>query len=302
MRFTKAQAIPLSKLPAKVLIRWETNISGPELKDFEFSVMRQVEGQDGRPGFQDVDIDGKPNNPKAVSLNPKALSYISAWIDGLDFPWFVDFSETLKSLTQASYYKVVCRNKNTQETYFSEEFSWEGELDLVGMYIVDETNFLLKDTVGVPCAIYQRKRGGIACTKCFDHIQKKRLSSSCRSCYGTNWVGGFFNPIDTYVDLSPNPRNANVELWGEVNQNETQALMSNFPTVSPGDLIRELRDNRMWRVTLVAPTEKRRCQMLQMVRLSEVKSGDIEYSIPNDERFQLQKIEELNQIKEKREF
>lgn len=300
--FKKVDALPLSKLSARVVIRWEMNVSGSELADYEFCVKKQTHGQDGMPGFQDVDIDGTPKTPKAPALNPQHLVPVSAWIDGLDFPWFVDHSDYLRSLADTIFYKVVCRNKKTQESIESVEFTWDGDLDLVGIYICEEVNFLLKDAVGVPALFYQRRRGGVTCTKCFDPIQKKRLISNCGTCYGTNWVGGFFNPIDTYIDFNPNPKNNAIEAYGEVNNNDTSALMANFPNAMPGDIIREIRDAKMWRVVAVSPTEKRRCQMLQMLRLTEIKAGDVEYRIAADEKFLVKKIEELNQIKAKPEF
>jgi len=303
IKFRKVQAIPLSKVPAKVLIRWETDVrSAAELVDYEFLVLRQTNGQDNVPNFQDVDIDGKLKTPTPETIPALNLQAISTWIDGLDQPWFMDYSDVLKNLTHQSTYRVKCRHKKTLEETISEQFAHEGNLDLVGLYIVDEHNFLLKDVTGVPSLIYQRRRGGIMCPKCYDPIQKKRTMSHCTSCYGTNWVGGFFNPIQSYVDFNPNPKNITISQWGEVQENETQALMSNFPSVVPGDIVRELPENRLWRVVLVTVTEKRRVQMLQFVRLSEIKPADVEYSIPNDERFQIKQLDEFDKIKKKTEF
>lgn len=302
VKFKKIDAIPLSRTPAKVVIRWEMAVSSlSELKDYEFLVLRQASGQDGQPNFQDVDIDGNPKTPVPAALNPSNLKPISQWIGGLDFPWFVDHSDTLKNLTLNTFYRVKCRHKETQEEVLSDVVTWEGPLDLVGLYVVDEHNFLLKDVVGVPSLVYQRKRGGLMCS-CVDPIQKKRLTSSCKKCYSTNWVGGFFNPIDTYIDFAPTVKNSQIQAWGESNNNETDCIIANFPNVTPGDVIREIPENRLWRVVRVTPTEKRRCQMLQFARLSEINAGDVEYSLPLDEKFQIVKIDEFGQIRKKTEF
>ena len=304
IQFKRVQAIPLSRTPAKVLIRWDMGYAKQsEMAEYEFCVMRQKSAEDGRPGFQDVDIDGKPKNPPlVVALDPSNLIPISTWIDGLEAPWFLDYSDALKDLTSISNYKIKCRNKKTQEEVISNTFTWESPLDLVGLYIIAEDDFLLKDATGVPSLVFKRRRGGIACPECFDPIQKKRTKSHCTSCYGTNWVGGFFKPIDTYIDFNPNPKNSVITGWGEIQENETDSKLSNFPDVSPGDVIRELRDFRMWRVVKVDVTEKRRCQMLQFARLTEIKPSDVEYLLPNDEQFQVKKVEELEAIKRRREF
>lgn len=300
--FKSVTVYPLSKLPAKVLVKWEMNISKTEsLQDYEFLVERDIEAQDAQPGFQHVDIDGKALNQKIATMAADNLQPISRWIDGLDFRWFVDFSSHLKNLTNYSFYRVRCRNKKTQEEVYSDTVTWQGDLDVVGLYVVDEHNFLLEDVIGVPALIYQRRRDGVLCS-CFDRIQQKRLVSQCYKCYGTNWVKGFYDPIDAFVDFSPNPKVSTIEAWGEVQNNDTNALLSNFPSVSAGDLIREIQSNRLWRVSMVTETEKRRVPMLQFARATEVKPGDIEYAIPNDERFSIVKVGELDAIKAKREF
>jgi hypothetical protein len=301
--FKRVEAIPLSRSPAKVLIRWETNHpKQSDIANYEFCVLREIGAEDSIPNFQDVDIDQNPKTPLGPSLNSSNLKQISLWIDGLDFPWYVDYTDSLKNLTNISHYKVKCRNKDTQEEVVSSSFTVEGQLDLVGLYICDEHNFLLKDTIGVPSLIFKRRRGGIACKNCFDPIQKKRTISNCTVCYGTNWLGGFFKPLDSYVDFSPNPKTSTITNWGEVQENECNALLSNHPDVAPGDVIRELRDHRMWRVVHVTVTEKRRCQMLQFARLAEIKPGDIEYALATDERFQVEKVSEIEAIKQKPEF
>jgi hypothetical protein len=303
IKFKRVQAIPLSKLPPKVVVRWQMDVRDEaELANYEFLVHRQHSGQNGQPGFQHVNIDRKPLSEPHDAKDPKSLEPVSRWIDGLDFPWFVDFSDQLQNLTEQSNYRVECRRKDTQESVLSEEFAFEGQLDLVGLYVVDEMNFLLRDVTGSPSLIFQRRRGGIKCKVCYDPIQKKRLSSFCTNCYGTGWTLGFFDPIDAYIDFSPNPKDVRIESWGEVQNNDTNALASNFPNINPGDVIRELQENRMWRVVNATVTEKRRCQMLQFLRLTEIKPGDVEYTLPNDERFQIRKLDEYNLTRQKLEF
>lgn len=301
--FNRAEAIPIGKYPSKVVIRWDASVvSGATLDEYEFLVERQVHGQAAKPGHQDVDIDGNPTTPQNEYLHSDPFVAISTWIPGLDFPWFVDYSDELRNLIKLSYYRVRARHKKTQDEIVTQPFSWDGDIDLVGLYVVDEHNFLLSDVIGVPSLVYQRRRGGISCDACYDKIQRKRLSSSCTTCYGTNWKGGFFNPIDVYIDFSPNPKSVSIEAFGEFQQTETAALMSNFPIVAPGDIIMEVREKRLWRVTLVNETEKRRCPMLQFLKIMEVKPGDIEYKLPYDERFVARKVTEFEKLKERVEF
>lgn len=300
--FKLITAIPISKDPGKVLIKWELEKTSINLKDFEFYIDRG-DSPDQVPAFQHKTIDGKTwkqwSSENTDSVN---MTQIGGPINGLDFYEFVDYTPLLRNLWKIYYYRVRVRRISTQDEMGSAPITWKGDLDLEGLYVVDEHNFLLEDTTGVPCLVYPRKRGGIACTECFDPIQKKRLSSSCQTCYGTNWVGGFFNPIDVFIDLNPTTDQTSIQQWGETQETETDLLLTNYPMLSSGDLIRELRPNRLWRVVRTKDTEKRRSPMLQLVRVIEVKPGDVEYKIPVDQAFIEDKITKFEEYKKRREF
>lgn len=301
-------AQPLSRTPARVRIEWEfceRNIPGSVLQDHQVFILR-AEAQDAIPGFQHIDMmTQKESRVQPIPASTHAenvTAYISQPISALDYPWYIDQAVNLQMLNRPVYYKLVIQRISTQETTESELFTFEGELDLIGLYIVEEHNFLLEDTIGVPSLIYQRRRGGIRCPKCFDELQSKRTLSKCNSCFGTNWVGGFYRAIDSYVDYSPNPKTVDITPWGEMQPNESQVLLSNFPEVTQGDLVKEIRSGRLWRFEKIQPTEKRRVPMLQFCRVSEVKPGDIEYHLPFDAKYAAVKLKELEAIKRKREF
>ena len=301
LSFSSYEAIPISKDPARVLVRWDLKPNRADLSDFEFYIDRG-DAPDQLVGFQSVDIDGNKTASKKASTASINQSQISGAISAADFYQWVDATPDIRNLDKNYYYRIRLRRISTQEEVVTPPFSWSGELDLMGLYIVEEHNFLLEDVTGVPCFIYIRRRGGIACGDCFDPIQKKRTASFCNTCYGTNWAGGFYNPLDAYVDLTPNPVNSTIADWGEVKKNETDMLLSNYPELSPGDLVRELRSNRLWRVVACRQTQKRRVPMLQYARVVEVSAGDVEYRIALDTELALSKIKELDRMRQLREF
>ena len=300
LAFKKYEAIPLSRDPAKVLIRWDILPTKANLTDFEFYIDRG-DGVDQLPGFQHVTIDGRliAGTASTDSINQYQ---VGGPINAADFYQYVDYEPYLRNLNKEYYYRIRVRKISTQEEISTKPFTWNGDLDLIGIYIAEEHNFLLEDAVGVPSLVHLRKRGGMPCRSCFDAIQKKRTASHCTSCFGTNWEGGFYNPIDLFVDYSPNPKNESIAEWGATQENQTTVLISNYPEVGPGDVIRELRTNRLWRVVMSKQTEKRRTPMLQFVRVVEIPAGDIEHKIPFDEALALKKVEQLECIRNKREF
>jgi hypothetical protein len=301
LSFNTFEAIPLSREPAKVLIRWSLNPSNVPLDDYVFYVDRGNVG-DAIPNFQKVDIDGHIREHGSPSTNAMNLERIAGPISAGDFYEYVDYIPELNNLNQSYSYRIRLRQISTADEVLTPVFTFDPLLDLVGLYIVDENNFLLEDTTGIPCLVYQKRRTGVVCDVCFDKIQKKRLSSSCTNCFNTNWVGGFYKPVDCYIDFSPNPKNVTIQEWGEVQENVTNIFLSNYPSLVPGDVIRELANLRLWRVVRVQQTEKRRVPMLQFAQVTMLKPGDIEYKMPMDEKLVREKIEYLDRQRKLREF
>lgn len=303
LEFDRFEAVPINKESARVLIRWELKPTKISLSDFEFYIDRS-EAPDQVVGAQDKDIDGRLHvgaaGPASVSATMTQINKIG--ISALDFYEYVDYTPILKNLHQSVYYRIRCRKISTGEEIETPSFTWKGSLDLLGLYVVDEHEFMLKDVTGEPCLIYVRRRRGIPCTKCFDPVQKKRTISNCKVCYGTNWEGGFYPPISTYANVSAAPKVTQITDWGEVQPGQTDMLYTNYPLLKTGDLIREVVENRLWRVVYVKEIEKRVTPMLQIVRLQEVNLGDVEYSYPLDENLVRQLTAEFEDIQRLREF
>src|ERR1019366_4523037 len=101
--FKLVQATALSKTPAKVLVRWQTNITGADLADYEFYVERG-EARENVAGFQHVDIrqQALPYSKHAATNNFRTISQA---IDGLSDPWHLDFTPELRNLTASLNYR-----------------------------------------------------------------------------------------------------------------------------------------------------------------------------------------------------
>jgi hypothetical protein len=301
LEFEKYEAIPLSRDPAKILIKWSLKKNLLDMSDFEFYVDRG-DAPDQIKGFQHVDIDGTPMKDGPLGTDSTNQYQISGAISALEINQWLDFTPYLRNLDKQYYYRVRCRRISTQDQIVTPIFSWPSNLDLVGLYIVEEHNFLFEDVVGTPCLVHIKRRSGIQCRACFDPIQKKRTASFCTVCYSTNWEGGFYKPIDLYVDMSPDQKNTAIAEWGEVQSNEKDVFMSNYPELRTGDIIRELRENRLWRVVQCRQTEKRRSPMLQFARVTEIKPGDVEYQLDYDRELAIKMLERFDALRSQREF
>lgn len=128
---------------------------------------------------------------------------------------------------------------------------------------------------GIELAIYKRKHWGEKCTSCYNPILEAATTTNCNDCLGTNYVGGYWNPISVLGKLEPLTKSRN--LLDKLNYQENiviQAHMRAFPLIQEDDIIREVRRNVLWYGQAVQMTEHGRYPVKQLVELREIERGD----------------------------
>lgn len=192
---------------------------------------------------------------------------------------YKDPSVNLKSRWRKYYYKVKVDPEN--DPLYS---PWIGpgfkrdQPDVIAREIVRRNELLLRQFVGIDAQVYIRKTWGQRCCECWDPIKQRKLQSNCLVCYNTGFVDGFFAPIPIKINFSPSPemiRQANFEQQPDA----TDAWMSNFPQISPGDVIIEDGCVR-WRVAQASFTQKKRVKVHQVLQLVGINRNDIEFKLP----------------------
>lgn len=219
---------------------------------------------------------------------------------------YVDVTPNLIDLHKKYYYKVAATefSGNTPvQTFYSHAFTWDGDLDLVGLYVVEEHLFLYRHTsAGVPTMIYQRRHDGEQCPNCWDPVLKRVTTSNCSVCYGTGKLEGYYPPIDAWMKIDPDPSLSQVTNWGERQARQTEAEFTNYPELRPGDIILEVKPRQFWKVSNVRYPQKSRVTMLQTARIDAVNPSDIEHrlEVPQDRVEALLKA--LEERRDEREF
>jgi len=300
--FTRTSAVPLSWISGSVLLRWELKPTSVNLNDFEFYIDRG-ESPDQIPQYQNVDTEGhilKPLIPDPKSKNQFQIN--SRPIKAVDLHEFVDVTPQLQNLNKIYYYRIRARRISTCEECTTEPFTFFEAIDLEGLYVIDEHNFKFRDVSGEPCLVYNRKTGGVPCTECYDPVQSKRTRSDCPTCFGTNWDGGFYNPISMYAEIGVASNSSIIEEWGERQPSQTDGMFSNYPFLRPGDVIRRVHANELYRIVQIQPIAKRRIPMMQAARVEQITPGDVEYKIPVDEQLIRDLLDDFNAILRKRAF
>ena len=190
---------------------------------------------------------------------------------------FDDFEINQKSEWRTFYYKL----RIASDTAFKDSNSYyiTAAPDPIALEMIRKKNVALNygSTAGVPIEVFVRKTWGSYCPDCFDHIKKRRTTSNCKTCYNTNYVGGFFSPVATKAFFGPSQKMIN-QLGFEEHPDKIIIETANYPVVSPGDIVKQ--DSIMrYRVESVRCTKRRTYIISQFLQLADVNANDIEYEL-----------------------
>lgn len=264
----------------RILIKWRLEATSQNLSNLKFF----------------VDRGESPTEMHQLNASPIAAK-------GLDE--YVDRTANVTDLDKIYYFHVRAvefQGATPVQTFTSPSTTWDGDLDLVGLYIVEEHLFAHRWVYGVPVMIYKKRRDGVYCPECWDDVLQRVAKSNCRTCYGTGRLDGFYAPIEAWMSLEPDPKMEQVVDWGKRQQGQTDIQFTNYPLLSVDDIIVELKPNKFWKVSIVRAPEKNRTVILQLCRLDAVNPSDVEYKIPVPDDRRRILLEESDQREKEREF
>lgn len=265
---------------ARVLVTWELEPTAQRLNNLKFFVDRGESPAE----LQQLNAEGLP----ATGLKE-----------------FLDQTANLIDLNKVYYYRVRAvefQGTTPVQTFNSEPETWDGDLDLVGLYVVDEHIFAHRWVHGVPAMVFKKKKDAAVCPECWDSVMKRVTKSNCKTCFGTGKLGGYYAPIEVWMTFEPDPKIEQVVDWGKRQESQTDIMFTNYPLLVPDDVIFEVRENKFWKVSNVRAPEKNRTIMLQMARLSAVYPTDIEYKIEVPDDRQRALVKELEAREKETEF
>lgn len=219
---------------------------------------------------------------------------------------FVDYTGKLKSLDKTYYYRVRAvevQSGMEVQTFTAESVTTEARPDLTALYVIEEHLYKHRYVSGLPSLIYKKMKEGTKCTDCWDKVFKRVTKSNCQTCNGTGFSGGgYYPPIESWIDYQPDPKVVSIAEWGEREISQTDIEFTNYPLLSPGDLVLELQPHKFWRVSNVRPVQKNRAVMRQVARLDAVNRSDIEYKLEVDENVRSRMVAELEERLDEPEF
>lgn len=285
----RAQIMSIEYIP-RILVTWDLNPTMQNLKDLFFFIDRGESPED----LKQLNAVGIPANTLYE---------------------FMDLTSHIKDLSKVYYYRIRAAElanlgpnapinavRPILQTFSTPTFTWDGDLDLEGLYVVEEHLFAHRYVYGVPILVYKKMREGDRCTECWDEVLKRVTKSNCKTCHGTGRLGGYYDPIPAWMDFNPSPKTTQIADWGPKQSRQSDTQFTNYPILTEGDIVYECKPGKLHRVSNIRFTEKSRVIMLQVARVDEVNRSDIEYSIEIPHDIVDEMVHQLEERKEERVF
>ncbi len=132
---------------------------------------------------------------------------------------------------------------------------------------------------GIPVMVYL-KRKGERCPDCWDPKLKKATRSSCRTCFSTSFVGGYYDPILTLMNKIPEDKQDQPDVTKK--QKSTTAMkMAAYPILRPEDVLYEVNTPNRWRVVRITPNVFHDNVVGQdPIVVKKLNPTDVEHSLP----------------------
>lgn len=134
---------------------------------------------------------------------------------------------------------------------------------------------------GTKCAILKRRHWGARCG-CVDKKTREIVRSSCKICWGTGLVGGYWAPHVTYARRNVTTNASAVTAQGKSDATDTKFWMPDFPSLENEDVIVFFRDRSRWRIDQTVGTEIRLQFVHQVVSAQMIDHSHILYQLPVD--------------------
>lgn len=139
--------------------------------------------------------------------------------------------------------------------------------------------WLLSKFAGVKSYLFRKKSYGKRCPDCWDPKTEQVLNDHCPTCVGTSFEGGFFAPAPLFLQYETTPNERNRVYFGQAEANQIGAWTISIPVINSQDVIVRVGDWNMYRVDKILTTELQANTVRQMMTLTQLGKGDVEYQL-----------------------
>lgn len=238
----------------------------------------------------DVERAGSPNGPwETLTSGAKSIyHYLDDLLQNkpIAVPGELKEGANLLSLQREIYYRITVTppsgRDNSVSTISPVEPTLDKRMKLIKRKILFDEAKGLDKVNGIDLAILKRKHWGTRCPDCFDPVTKEVLQEHCNTCYGTSFVGGYWDPVIIKGRIGASPAQTQISPHGKVEVNTTRITVLDYPKLEVDDIIVSIRDNDRYIVKMITPTTLKKVVVHQVAEISLLSRDSVEYEVKVD--------------------
>lgn len=233
---------------------WELSTTLEDLNDYVFVIRRgNVQSQ-----LDIIDV-----------LSSSSSLYIDTAISGIQYDKHLHF-----------YYQIEALNlvDSTKSIHSPTKSLNEPELHWAAKEIIRRDTIGLQNVLGQQFTLLKLRHSGTQCS-CWDYtLGSKSIPGPCYTCYDTNWVGGYYDPVTIYGSLGPWGETSTISPQGDQKDSVTMFITTYYPKLNVNDVIVDTSGNR-WRITNLGTSRFNTAQIKQIVQVSMIDRNDLVYKL-----------------------
>lgn len=167
----------------------------------------------------------------------------------------------------------------------SEPTSWQqAQSSWVGLRALEiqrREYLLLSRFVGGKSYVFRKRAYGPRCSECWSSKLELVTKDNCKTCYGTSFEGGYWPPAPSYLQYETTPNENQKTYFGITESNQIGAWTISIPEIRPDDLVLRAGEWSLYRVDKITPTELQGNTVRQILTISQLDKGFVEYNLLN---------------------
>lgn len=138
---------------------------------------------------------------------------------------------------------------------------------------------LLTKFVGVKSYLFRRKNYGKRCHVCWNHRAEQITMDHCKTCVGTGFEGGYFEPTPVYLQYDATQNKEDRTYSGISETSSISAWTIAYPSIHPDDILVKVGEWAVYRVEGIEYTALQTVSVRQILRLVELSKDDVEHQL-----------------------
>jgi len=204
----------------------------------------------------------------------------------IDQPFLYDMAPNFPQMGKALYYVVKLIDGKGAEFWSqaaTTSMYWEHHDWLLAREIIRKETLLLRKKTGVKGWLLKRKTWGDPCPDCLDNVTKQVQNPRCPTCYGTAYIGGYYDPVEYWVTMNATQRMQRLTPeQGVIAENVETVRTLAYPPVDPNDVWVHSLTNLRYRVqpSIAAIARHRGVDLVLNLMLEELPESSAAYLVP----------------------